>query len=171
MEVSIGEYGRMMFEMMNEGRSNLPPHWESIRDEAKPLVAKLIALNDKMNSGGYEIIGLKKNGKKVLSKTQRIAAAQRRLWEEKATGLKEGDKIWLLDDSDHEMYIGQDEPVPVIDISRKGIYLEMPGCNDEYIHSICKEEKILKAPRDFNEKQDLYESDEYWLKQADELGI
>lgn len=53
-EISIGDYGRMVFELfLEENWSNIPDHWNSIKKEALPLVKKLIKLNDKMEGGGY----------------------------------------------------------------------------------------------------------------------
>lgn len=170
MEISIGDYGRHLFEQMTNKKNGLS-HWDSIRAEAKPLVEKLLELNQKMEGGGYQIIGIKdKSGKKVLSQAARIKKAQMQ-WECEAGTLKEGDRIWLHDNYDHEMYIGQNDPVEVMDITKKGIYLEMNGFNCEYVQQISVDEKVLKAPADFLDKEDEYTSDEYWLEQADKMGI
>jgi hypothetical protein len=166
MEISIGDYGRMMFEEMTSAKSGCL-HWDSIRDEAKPLVHKLLELNNKMKNAPYQIVGIKENGKKVLSKAKRIEKAQVQMWGYKACVLKEGDYVWLNDNNDHEMYIRQDDPVKVIDITKKGIYLAM----HDIIERINIDENILLAPADFHGKEESYTSDEYWLKQADALGI
>ena len=172
MEVNIGDYGRMMFEMMTGTRSNMPDHWESISKEAEPLVRQLIDLNIKMKNGGYNIVGYKdKEGKKKLSKFERIKQAQK-AWEVSADTLKEGDQIWLVSTySDHEMYIGQDDPVIVQDVTKNGVYVEMQGCNYEFTTCVRLTDKVLKAPADFDDREDEYGSDEYWLGVAEKLGI
>jgi hypothetical protein len=172
MEISIGDYGRMMFEIMNGKYKDMPEHWQSISKEAEPLVKQLLALNAKMTNGGYEIIGVKdEKGKKKLSKFERIQKAQKE-WEVSASTLKEGDQIWLLSAySDHEMYIGQDDPVTVQDVTKKGVYVEMQGCNYEFTECVRLTDKVLKAPADFDNREELYTSDEFWLEIADKLGI
>lgn len=167
MEISVGEYGRMMFEMMT-GNYVLPQHWNSIKDEAKPLVYKLLALNNKMFSadGNYQIIGFKdESGKQVLSNSKRIEKAQN-TWLCRGKALCEGDLVWLTD-SDYDMYIGQNEPATVIDITKRGIYLDM----DRTIICIRENEEVLRAPLDWGKNRILYESDEYWLQVATGLGF
>jgi hypothetical protein len=177
MEITIGDYGCMIFEMMT-GQSrlrNMPEHWASIAKEATPLVEQLLALNQKMKSreGGYSIVGYKdKTGKVVRSEHERISMAQKKSWCATAGELKEGDLFWVNDGrSDIEMYIGQDDPVQVDEITKKGVYFEMQHCGGEHTEKIGLDTKVLKAPADFEEKEDLYTSKKYWLEQADKMGI
>ena len=169
MEVSVGDYGRMMFEMM-VGEKHLPDHWESIKAEAEPLVRKLLALNAKMSSGGYEIHGYSDKGKTVLSVQEKVEAAQRRFLIP-ASELQEGDSFWLFDNQEHEMYVGQDDPFIVEDVTKKGIYYEASHLGGRHTERIDPDEKVLKAPdcfKNFDEnndrKQREFTSDEYWLK-------
>jgi len=166
MEVSVGDYGRMMFEMM-VGEKNLPDHWESIKTEAEPLVRKLLDLNAKMSNGGYEVHGYSDKGEKVLSAKEKIEAAQRRFLIP-ASELQEGDSFWLFDNYDHEMYVGQDEPLLVEDVTKKGVYYEASHLGGRHTERIDLTEKVLKAPDCFKEddelKQQEFTSDEYWLK-------
>lgn len=199
MEVSIGDYGRMIFEIVHGEKFNqMPEHWQAIAKEAKPLIDQLLALNDKMPNGGYRIVGRKVKGKKQKSKRERILEAQKRLWEVEASTLKEGDLVWLHANYDHEMHVGQEEPVLVEDITAKGVYVEMPHCGGRHTERIDPTEKVLKAPdafkagdaaavrwhkgeisdETFNElraaaerqEQEL-QSEEFWLQKAAELGI
>lgn len=171
MEISIGDYAKHLFEIMVARPDKSLKHWESIRAEAEPLVRKLIELNDKMEGGGYKITGYTDTkGKKKLPDHERIRLAQKKLWQCKAGELKEGDQCWLVENYDHEMYVGEQDPAPVVDVTKNGVYLEMEGCNYEYIIQIAKTEKVLKAPEDWNEDNEKY-SNEYWLEQADKLGI
>ncbi len=172
MEVTIGEYGRMMFEMMVGGKKNMPDHWKSIANKAEPLVRELIKLNDEMKPGSYDIIGYKgTDGKKKLSKHERIRLAQKRLWGTKAGTLKEGERLWLCSNYDIEMYIGEQSPAPVEFVKKDSIAIEMQGCNYEYMVRVDADELVLKAPDDFFDKEEEYTSDKFWLEQADELGI
>lgn len=204
MEVSIGDFGRMMFEMMQDKYKDMPKHWASIAKEAKPLVQQLLDLNEKMvgedgKPGGYSIIGAvdKKTGKKKMSDSERITKAQRDVLLAEARTLKVGDHFWLVDHSDHEMYIGQNEPLKADDITKKGIYYEMQHLGGYHTERLSPDDKVLKAPawygdmlkqsnkyntgkltkdkwetfcKDYDAKQEEFESDEYWLKEAERLG-
>ncbi len=174
MEISIGDYGRMMFEMMTATDDYPPDHWLSIKLDAEPLVRRLIALNTEMEvdgkKGGYKIVGYKEGDKKKLSEYERIVLAQKKMLTVKAKSLKEGDRIWYSD-GDIEMHIGEQDPAPVIDVTKKAVYVEMDGCNYEYIVQVGKEEDVLKAPEDWHAHSEKYGSAEYWLEQADRLGI
>ena len=97
--------------------------------------------------------------------------AQKRLWGVKAGTLKEGDKLWLCSNYDVEMYIGEQSPAPVEFVKKDSIAIEMEGMNCEYMIRVDAQELVLKAPDDFNDKEDVYTSDKFWLEQADELGI
>lgn len=169
-EVSIGEFGRMIFEMTVERPEYASAHWRSIQNEALPLVKQLLALNKKMDRP-YEIIGLERdNGMKTLSQMERIKLAQIKLWGRKVGELKVGDQIWLYDNFDHEMYVTQDYPVRIVDRTDKFVYVEMRGCNFEFILNLKHDKLVLLAPKDF-EEDGPYTQREYWLNQADELGI
>jgi hypothetical protein len=136
------------------GKGVLPAHWESIKDEAKPLVEQLLALNEKM--GTYEIVGLK-SGKKKLSKHERIDQAQEKLWGCTAASLKEGDYFWLNESGhDIEMYVGEQDPVKVDEITKKGVYFELPHCGGEHSERIDFNTKILKAPDEYRAAQEAY---------------
>jgi hypothetical protein len=175
MEISVGNFGKYMFESMTTD-GKLSEHWESIAKEARPLVMKLIALNDKMvkdgKPSGYEIYGYKPTpkSKKKLSKTKRISLAQE-CWKVRADALNEGDKFWTTGCSDIEMYVTQDDPVSIMDITKTKVYFEMSHCGGSHTECIELSEMVLKAPDDFDEKKAIYQSEEFWLKKADELGI
>lgn len=202
MEVSIGSYGKMMFEMMAGKKKDMPEHWASIAAEAKPLVLQLLALNEKMvvdgKAGGYDVIGAHgKDGKPKLSRRKRIALAQEKDLLTTAGSLKVGDYFWLHKHYDHEMCVGEHDPVRVDDITAKGVYFEMPHCGGEHTEKINKNEPVLKAPdwwgehtdaaaklhkgeikmedyaamqKVFYDRESEFTSDEYWLKRAEELG-
>ncbi len=170
MELTVGDYGSHLFKIM-AGKDRSLEHWESIRAKAEPLVRELIRLNSEMSNGGYTIVGYAdEKGKSKLSKVERIIEAQKRLWTVKVGKLKEGDRVWV-NDGDHEMYIGEQSPAPVHDVTKKGVYIEMQGCNYEYIITLSKDAEVLRAPKDWDDKEAVYSSGEYWLEQADKLGI
>lgn len=172
MEVTIGDYGRMMFEIMTGKYEDMPKHWASISEKAKPLVSELIKLNSEMQKqgGSYEIVGYTENGKKKLSEWERVKKIQEHLWGVKAKKLKVGDKIWV-NNCDHEMYIGEQNPANVVDVTKNGIYVEMQGCNYEYIIQLDKQELVLKAPDNFRENERTYTNRKYWLEKAEEYGM
>ncbi len=171
-EINVSDYGKMMFEFAVGIREQyLPKHWASIRKEAEPLVRQLLALNEKMDGGGYEIYGyVKEDGKKKLSVHDRAYLAWVKSWEVSAKTLKEGDYVWLHDDGDYPMESLDCQPIEVQIIKGNKIIVEHPENNDS-IYQISKSDKVLKAPKDWDERQEEYESQEYWLKKADELGI
>lgn len=171
MEIKIEEYGRHMFSVMTSEPSG-SEHWESIRKEAEPLVRQLIALNDKMKGGGYKLTGyIDSTGKKKLPDHERIKLAQEKLWKVSTAELEVGDKIWTINE-DLEMHIGETEPGTVEDITAKAVYIELRDWED-YTQKFGKNKDyfVLRAPKDWDKKEDLYSSDKYWLKQADKLGI
>ena len=171
-EVTLGQYGRMIFEIMaGKPDDHMPEHWKSIEAEARPLVLQLLAINNKMSNGGYNIHGQYVNGKKVLSKQERIGRAMWHDWNTPAPNLKMGDRLWVSH-GDIEMDPFGEEPAPVeyikgegnervvgIDRGRDGVY-KLGPCD-----------KVLKAPSDYDDREDEYQSDDYWLKRADVLGI
>ena len=170
MELEIGEYGGFLFRVMANKPEHMD-HWESIRKKAEPLVRELIRLNEEMEGGGYKLVGYAENGGKVkLTNSQRIDYAQEKLWMVSASELKEGDKIWLID-GDIDMYIGQEDPGVVDTIKNGAVYVELKGFGDEFISKISKKDKVYRAPKDWDKKEELYSSDEYWLEQADKLNI
>jgi hypothetical protein len=171
MEVSVENYGGMMFSnaFTPEGYY-LPDHWASIMDEARPHINALIALNDKMINGGYEIVGIPdKKGKPKLSNSQRISLAKQKFWRISASDLVENDLVWLTR-FEPEMYIGEHDPCQ-IEFLKNGVGVITDVWGEEVIIRLEKNEEVLRAPKDFSEKQDYYTSDEYWLEKADELGI
>lgn len=172
MEIKIGHYGRMMFEIMTGKDSGLQ-HWESIRARAEPLVRELLRLNEEMKpNGGYQITGyINEKGKKKLSKHERIDLAQQKLWGVPAEELKVGDKVWLPSSTDHEMYVGQNSPCPVEFIKGDIVGVEVDMWGEEIIVKIHKSTKVLRAPNDWKEKEPLYCSDEYWLEQAEKFNL
>lgn len=200
MEISVGDFGRMIFEQtVGEKYADPPEHWKSIMAEAEPLVRKLLALNKKMTvdgkPNGYKIYGyvekVKGKKKKVLSDRQKIEAAQKRVLVEAGT-LQEEDRFWLFNNYDHEMYLGQDEPLVVGEVTKKAVYFEMSHLGGHHTESISLTEKVLKAPDFFKAEEEIcsryhrgeidgeqmkqlrlepqrleeeFTSDEYWLAQ------
>lgn len=173
MEVSIGDYGRMIFEMtVGEKYADPPEHWASIMAEAEPLVRQLIALNQKMTvdgkPGGYKIHGytekVKGKKRKVLSDHEKIRAAQRQLLVAAGT-LQEGDMFWLFDNDDHEMYVEQDDPLTVEEVTKKGVYFEMSHLGGHHTERIDLKEKVLKAPDFFKEHRAI--CDRFHLNEID----
>jgi len=165
MEISVGDYGRMIFEMTVAEKygNNLPEHWQSILAEAEPLVRKLLELNKKMTvdgkPGGYRIHGyiekVKGKKKKVLSDHQKIREAQRRVLVEAKT-LQEGDRFWLFENYDFEMYVGQDDPLVVSEVTKKAVYFGMSHMGGgHHTESISLTEKVLKAPDFFKEEEEI----------------
>lgn len=169
MEVTIGDYGRMMFEMMTGKYKDMPEHWRSIYGKAEPMIRQLVELNNEMKGGGYRIVGYIKDGKKVLSGWEAVRLAQKRLWGAKIGDLKIGDLVWLLED--HDMCIGSNDPCPIEYIHKNYVAVEVPHMGGEHIEKIHPTEIVLKAPDDWKEKEMLYTSDSYWVDKANELGI
>jgi hypothetical protein len=167
-EITIGQYGRMMFEMMtsNDARE-LPKHWASIRAEAEPLVRQLIALNARMSGsgreGGYTLTDYTENGKPVLSAASRIDIAQIRLWGVKGSDLKVGDRVWVNGDLEESLGYVEfiTEHYVCIDMGRDGMT------------KFHKTQNCLRAPADFRANEDIDDrfGRDYWLARADELGI
>lgn len=166
MEINVAAYGKIMFEMMTSEYKDLPKHWQSIYVKAEPLVKELIRLNNEMSNGGYEIYGCKNNlGEPILSKWDKINKAQKQLWGIKANKLKKGDLVWLID---NDMTI-QENPCHVEYKHKDYVAVEIPHLN--YVEKVRLDEVVLKAPSDWNEKKQLYTSDNYWLEQAAKLGL
>lgn len=174
-EVNLRDFGGMMFQMMQGKKKDCPTHWASIYDEAKPLVEQLLKLNDKMvvdgKKNGYTIIGRKKNGKPVRSKREIIDLAVHHFWKVKVSELKEGDQLWLLNDSDFEMYPFQDNPLTVDDVNEKKRYVLTDHPYERNgIFQIGFDDEVLKAPADYDTNKE-YHKDEYWLARAKELDL
>jgi hypothetical protein len=174
MDISIGEYGRMMFTIMTSNNvRDLPKHWASIRAEAEPLVRQLIVLNAKMTEnsreGGYVLTGYTENGKFVLSNQERIDAARERLWGVKADILKIGDRVWP--DTD-ELSIDPDMCYPATVEYIKGDHVFVIYDEDR-ISRIRKSETVIAAPADYGSDEEMEDrfGRDYWLARADELGI
>jgi hypothetical protein len=181
MEIKIGDYGRMLFENFATAKygpdsdhwDNMPEHWRSIAAKAIPLIQQLIALNDEMvvdgKPGGYKLTGHVVAGKKQLTNFERIRQAQKQLWGVQAKKCKEGDLVWLI--YDHDMYIGQNDPCTV-EFKKKGyLGVEVRHMGGYHIDKIPDTEVVLRAPKDWEDNEELYTSDKYWLEQADKLGL
>jgi len=149
-EVTIGTFGRLVFEAMT-ANDEVGEHWQSIAEEARPLVERLLMLNDKMEGGGYSIVGHKINGKKVKPKLQRIREAKKHDLLVPAGELEEGDRFWLFENYDHgEMHIGVDDPLVVDEKTKKGVYFDMSHCGGHHTEKIDLDEKVLKAPNELS---------------------
>ena len=165
-EVSVGDYGRMIFELMvGFDTRYVPDHWKSIQAEAEPLVRQLLELNKKMSGGGYNVHGYKLlDGQKALSKSDKILIAQESC-KIPASELEEGDLFWYFED---ETFM-DDEPLVVFEKTDKGVYYEVNNHNIR----IALDEDVMLAPDCFKDedykKQEEYLSDKYWLKKYDEL--
>ena len=170
MEITVEDYGKILFQVLaTDFCRTIPDHWKSIQDKATPLIEKLIALNDEMINGGYQIVGQKnKNGKKVLSKFEKISRAQELLWGTQINHLKVNDLIWTIDD-EPEMYINQDNPGVVLSKDEKHYFIEIQERIFKF--SVDDTNLFLVAPKDWEEKEDLYTSEEYWLEKAIELNL
>jgi hypothetical protein len=172
-EVTVGSYGRMIFEMcLGRDQTNLPEHFQSIIDKAKPLVQQLLDLNDEMKPNGYKIHGYKdKKGKPILSRHQRIKKAQERMMGTTAGKCKKGDRIWLVD-NDVEMCVGEHMPVEVEVKDKNCIYVDHPFGRGGESLKLSLKDKVLKAPDDWSEDAQYGKyTDDYWLAQAEELGF
>lgn len=171
-EIYVGDYGRIMFEMMTGVSKYVPDHWKSIQAEAEPLVRQLLELNKKMSGGGYEIYGYAFSNEKVenkaLSRSEKIRIAQESC-QIPASELEEGDLFWHFEDQTFM----EDEPLEVFEKTTKGVYYEV----NNYSRRINLDEKVMLAPDCFasNYDEDKYEeqqefmSEEYWLKKYEEL--
>lgn len=173
MEISIGDYGRHIFDVMaKEDPAHMPDHFKSIREKAEPLVRELLRLNSEMQPSGYRIIGYKDaSGKKQLSERQRIAIAQKRLWGVEAGELAETDFLWLYKDLDYEMHVGEQPPCSVEYIKKDTIGVNVDVWSTDVTVKVSKDTLVLRAPADWQENKELYGSWDYWLEQADKLGI
>lgn len=171
MELTIGDYGKYLFEQMTKDKKhNNSDHWESIRKKSEPLVRELIKLNSEMKGGGYILVGyVDESGKEKLPDHKRILLAQEKLWNVKVSKLAKGDRVWLNGD-EPEMYIGQDEPGVVEAVSKEWVYVTLRNWED-YTKKIHTHAEVLRAPKDWMKNEELYSSDKYWLEQADKLGI
>jgi hypothetical protein len=162
--------------MVGAKTANRPAHWESIAKQAVPLVKRLLNLNAKMQPHGYAVVGYEVVGpggvkKKVLSRHKRIQLARDQLWLKPASTLKPGDRCWPGRDSDWDADFHSD-PVPVLDVTPRGVYVTYPGSRDQDSAMILQPtDKVYAVPADWDASNDRYNSDEFWLKKADELGI
>lgn len=163
MEITIGEYGRMMFEIMTSSSQGLK-HWNKIREKARPLIFKLIKLNQEMHDV-YTIVGyVDEAGNKKLSNQSRIIKVQKKLWGITASELNVGDLVY-----NRGLLFNPREQKPALVEFKKKNYLAISYPEEEYIEKINKHEEVLKIPNDWD--KEVYKSDEYWLKLADKLEI
>lgn len=170
MEITVEDYGKILFRVLaTDFCRTIPDHWKSIQDKATPLIEKLIALNDEMINGGYQIVGHKKNGKKVLSEYEKIEEAQRLLWGTQIKFLKVNDLVWTTNRNEPEMYIYQDEPGVVLSKDDKYFFIEIQERIFKF--SVDDTDLFLVAPKDWKEKENLYVSKNYWLEKALELNL
>lgn len=171
-EVNVGDYGRMMFEMMLTKKSeDIPEHWFSIWEEAKPLVEQLLELNSKMKPNCYKVSGHKtKNGKTILSDPERIEKARIKMWLTKGKSIKKGNKVWVLG-GDLEMSPRWDAPCLVMMKQKDDLIIKVSHCGGEHLEKVSANQKILRAPKDWDQNYEMYQDDTYWLEQAENLGI
>ena len=179
MEVTVGDYGRMIFEMCLAREGYEPPdHWKSIMERAKPLCEQLLALNAEMvvdgKPLGYKISGYKdKRGKVVLSAGERVRKARDVMLGIPAKNTKKGDLIWLVG-TIVGMYFGEQDPVPVELKTKQFVLIEHPcasrGSGGESL-KIPLNQRVLKAPHDWEDEEDKYLTDEFWLSEAQRLGF
>lgn len=166
-EVTVGEYGKMIFEACTGNWSDVPDHWKSILSEAKPLVEQLIALNDKMLVEGvpcgYIIVG-KIDSKTVLSNFERIELAMKKTMEVSSSDLKEGDDVLEIEDISITEAI--ENPSKVLEITKKGVYIECRMWGDFVINLHSLNETFYKCLEEYKNQDD-----NYWLQKANELGI
>ena len=169
MEIEIGDYGQIIFEMMVGDTGELPDHWARARHRAEPLVRQLIRLNGELRLG-YELIGYKDdNGKLILSKAQKIDKAQK-TWAVPAKELKIGDQVWLLDSRYDNMRIENRQPGTVTHKIKNIITIEILISYGRWeAAKIQEKDYVLKAPPDWEKNQDRYSSDEYWLEIYEQL--
>ena len=160
MEVTFGDYGRMMFEnMLNPGRQI--PHWESIRAEAEPLVRQLVELNSKMSTGGYQLYG-HINGKEVFRKSDYASEAIKLTWGVPVSKLKKGDLVCVT--------CNDVTPMSLED------HLRIDAIGDRYIYgdngyALDIDDMAIKIPDDWDENYKQYISEKYWLDIAKEKGV
>lgn len=165
-EVSVGDYGKMLFDMLLEPNGHLPDHWKSIKKEAVPHLKALIALNDKMKGGGYTITGIKKKGRKVLPKHERIAQAIKAAWIFPTNKLKDGDRYILT----NEVFEIQNEDwwhyhLKVVVVGVTGlVYGET---SDKLLQRVYDQE-VIRIPEDYESER---YNDDYWLKIAEVMKI
>ena len=104
MELTARNLGEVIFDVMvGNGRTSHFKHWEAIRPQAEPLVRQLLALVKVLPEMEgiqvkYEITDYyDENGKYILSRLNRIRAAQKQLWGERVADLREGDRVFIWD--------------------------------------------------------------------------
>ena len=172
MEIDVGNYGRMVFELVLSNKcQTYPKHWESIIDKAKPLVEKLLALNDEMKVDGrenkYTIIG-QVGEKYFMSESEKIETAMQKTLEVSIEQLKEGDFVFntfspscSLIEAVYDNKLGH-----VVEITKKGIYLEIRL----YSEDVVKFFPFSISPTFYKYKYEDKGSD-FWLKKAHKLGL
>lgn len=167
-EIDVSIWGQMLFHIVTT-EDCIPPHWESIREEAKPLVEKLLALNEKMSDGGYKIIGLVKKTKsgkkkKTISSHEKADLARIHDLEIEASKLEEKDWVWLVNDYDCPTEdVWGDTAEEVYEVTKKGVYIDRGRAG---IYLIDKKDKVFKKPNNWTDEMD---QEEYWVKRYEEL--
>lgn len=176
MEVSIGDFGRMIFEMMTEDKrmpnfeKHIPDHWASIADEAKPLVEQLLALNEKMPNGGYDIVG----HNQTMTQMERIEKAQIKLLGIPAKEVKPGEGVWKINDNGplEGQYPFEDGPNAIMDHENDGtIYFSTRIWSEDVMIPTSGNEIVIREPDDYEDDPGKYATAKFWLKEAEKLGI
>jgi hypothetical protein len=100
-----------------------------------------------------------------------IESAQNKLWRVSTKNIKNGDLFWLLSSSGYEpeMYITDNMPLIAEKVSDFRIYFKIDNMFDSI--EISDRAFVYKAPPDFNQNKELYQSPEYWIDKAKELNL
>lgn len=170
MEISVGDYGRFLFEnLVGTRKDHSNRQWEAIRAEAEPLVRQLLALNEKLEYP-YELTGYHTQGKKKLSRFEKIRLAQDKELTVRVSQLREGDEVWLVE-PDFDMEVDGRSTVFVKEITENSVYVEHPHVRlgGTYRMPKTSQEKVLRKPADWYVLR--MDEDDYWLKRAEEMGL
>ncbi len=174
MEIDVGNYGRMIFELVLSNKcQTCPKHWESIMDKAKPLVKELLALNDEMKVDGreskYTITG-QVGEKYFMTESEKIETAMQKTLEVSVEQLKEGDFVFNTFSTNHSLIevVYNNELAHVVEITKKGIYLGIRL----YSEDLVKFFPFSISPTFYKYKQKYEDKgSDFWLKKAHKLGL
>jgi hypothetical protein len=163
MEIDVGNYGRMIFELVLSNNKYCPEHWKSIIDKAEPLVKELLALNDEMKVDGHEskytIVG-QIGEKYFMTKSEKIETAMQKTLEISVEQLKEGDFVFNTFLPNHSLIeaVYNSELAHVVEITKKGRWVayyttrdyvgKKPWCNPNWSimnFDLLTEEEAIKA--------------------------